>query len=473
MGTMMRSACPLASTWPNCSLTPEVFDDLSVHLKKMGGMTSIGTAPLISASNPQQLLQFEHYASQVYLDAGFSSFGFWSYPNSTVRGVVAVDASGQLIHDIQGNPLSSNDYLAPLMHFTGTTSSAASAGSVLFNLNYEPLRLDAIGDAVHCVEGAMDSCERITDFVVPQLETFEIAPAAMMVYPQSIQGELKTLIISTHYWGDVIEFSIPSYVHGLVIVLSTNERAFTYFFSDGSLGTPVEGDTHDRDEDHRSRHSFVADVHGKGDVRYTVELYASDTYYSDFEDNRAVYACIIGVTISLLTAGLFLVYDFFLSRSAREHAVILATKRAFVRYISHEIRTPLNTVNIGLKVLMQELVGLPTVIFPPPSSSSSSSSSKAGASAGHTGTETESLTETGTDIEKRKMSLLRFEEKQKELLDLVMEIEDSSDSAVGILNDLINYDKISMNNMLLELQVGTTCSISHNISHVISHILSQ
>ena len=132
---------------------------------------------------------------------------------------------------------------------------------------------------------------------------------------------------------------------------------------------------------------------------------------------------------------LFALYDYFLSRSAREHAVILATKRAFVRYISHEIRTPLNTVNIGLKVLMQELVGLPAFLAPPSPSSPQHTVSAPHLSLSH-----------------------QFEEKQKELLDLVLEVEDSSDTAVGILNDLINYDKISMNNMLLELEVRSSPS---------------
>ena len=440
VGTLMRSTCPSADTWPNCSINPELFDELSVHLKKMGGMQSLGTAPLISASRPQELLQFEHYASQVYLDAGISSFGLWSYPNSTVRGIVAVNGTGDIIHDTGGNPLSTNDYLAPLLHFTGTTTISASAGSVLFNLNHEPLRLDAIGDAVQCMEATVSSedtntCDRITDFVVPQHTGFEIAPAAMIIYPLAIEGELKLLVIATHYWGDVIEFSIPDYVHGLVIVLSTKVRTFTYLFNDGKVGTPVEGDTHDRDEDHRSKHSFVASVHGKDDVEYTVNLYASTAYYSSFEDNRAVYACAIGVSIAVITAVLFALYDYFLSRSAREHAVILATKRAFVRYISHEIRTPLNTVNIGLKVLMQELVGLPAFLAPPSPSSPQHTVSAPHLSLSH-----------------------QFEEKQKELLDLVLEVEDSSDTAVGILNDLINYDKISMNNMLLELEVRSSPS---------------
>jgi signal transduction histidine kinase len=393
------------------------------------------------------VVEFEHYASEVYLSAGITSFGTWSYPNSSVRGIASVDASG-LFHDTMGNPNSTNDYLAPIIHFTGTTQRASAAGSVLFNINYEPLRLDAIGDAVQCFEEALAAgnstmhCQRITDFVVPQLN-FEIAPAAMMVHPVSIQGSLKALVFSTQYWGDLIDFSIPAYVSGLVVVVSTESNSFTYNVVDGGTSVPVEGDFHSHDS---SRHSFIADIQGKDGIYYTVSIYASDTYYAGFEDNRAVYACIIGVVIAVMMVGLFFLYDYFLSRSAREHAVILATKRAFVRYISHEIRTPLNTVNIGLKVLMQELGSLTALIAATSSFASTATSSSSSTPCSETDAPTPPSPAHCT-------SEALIDEKQRDLLALVLEIEDSSDTAVGILNDLINYDKISMNNMNLELQV--------------------
>ena len=437
----MTSTCPLASNWPNCSVTPDVFDTLSVSMKGMGGMTSIGVAPLISSSTPEVLHQFEHYASEVYLNANITEFGAWKYPNSTVRGITAVDETKGLFHDLKGRVNNTNDYLAPVMHFTGTTYSPGAAGSVLFNINYEPLRLDAIGAAVSCFEEAISSgsslsdlnCERITAFVVPQLN-FVIAPAAMIVHPVAVEGELKALVFTTHYWGTVIDFSIPSYVNGVVVVVSCNGTSFTYKFNDGEVGVPTEGDSHSKHDDDTA-HCFVANIYGKEGIEYGICMYASDSYFADFADNRAIYACIIGVMISVITGVLFFLYDFFLSRSAREHQVILATKRAFVRYISHEIRTPLNTVNIGLKVLMQELMALTF--------------------GGSAVSEPASPSVNGTSNSK-------FNAKQKELMDLVLEIEDSSDTAVGILNDLINYDKISMNNMQLELQVVNIFDLLRN-----------
>ena len=426
--TIMRSTCPLASTWPNCSVTPEIFDTLSDSMQVVGGMSAVGTMPLLSTSNQKEIYEFEHYASQVYLDAGISSFGLWTYPNSSVRGIVSYTPELGIFHDLEGNPDSPNDYLTPVMHLTGISYDDFAALFVMFNVNYEAARMDAIDDAINCFNEATsannstEDCYRISDIVAPQAST-EIALSALTVYPQSIEGELKGLSFVTHYWSTVIASSIASYVSGMVVVLSTNTRVFTYFVENGETGDALEGDLHDPDEDH-TRHFFIVNIQGKGDVEYMIEFYASKSYYEAFEDNRAVYACVTGVSISVITAFLFFLYDLFLSRSAREQAVIIATKRAFVRYISHEIRTPLNTVNIGLKVLMQELVRIPAFVA--------------------------SISSTEGDS---RVDEVQLEEKQKELLDLVMEIEESSGTAVNILNDLINYDKISMNNMMLELEL--------------------
>lgn len=406
--TVMRSTCPLAATWPNCSLTPEVFDTLSESLEEMSGMVGIGTAPLISASNQREVMQFEHFASNLYLDAGFTHFGTWRYPNSTVRGVAAMGPDG-IFHDTLGHPDSPNDLVAPVLHFSGATKSAATAGIVLFNINFDPPRFEAIGDAVDCTAGGGgNTCDRITDFIVLRGADGLPSPGALIVHPVSVQGQLEGIVFTIHYWSDLIAYSIPNYVRGLVVVVSCLDGSFVYHYDDGVVSSAVK-ETHRHEHlQGRNRHSFVANIQGKGELSYEICIYTSDAYFQDFQDDRATYACVIGVMISVLTTILFFTYDFVLGRAARENAVVLATKRAFVRYISHEIRTPLNTVNVGLKVLMQELGGLPGQ----------------GAS---------------------------FARRQGALMELVREVEESSEAAVGILNDLINYDKLSMHTMQLEV----------------------
>jgi len=69
----------------------------------------------------------------------------------------------------------------------------------------------------------------------------------------------------------------------------------------------------------------------------------------------------------------------------------LETKQIFVRSVSHEIRTPLNTVFLGLKLLYEEMTK---------------------------------------------------ESKGSEWLDIIVDLQKSTDSAVDILNDLLAYEKL-------------------------------
>ena len=271
------------------------------------------------------------------------------------------------------------------------------------------------------LENPGQSCARISDFLRSEVNN-KVVPGAYIANTMVVEDKLAAVLISTHNWDDLIDESFPEYVDGVHVVISSATSSFTYVFEDGAATVVGEGDQHDRNYDD-TRHSFLLNITGAGDVEYRVSMYATNSYYRGFRDESPIYASVIGGAIVVVTSLLFFLYDFFLSRTARENEVILSTKRAFVRYISHEIRTPLNTVNVGLKVLSQEV-----------------------------GT----LSQTGREGQGS------FEDSKKVLLTLVNEIADSSDAAVDVLNDLINYDKICMGTMILETHVVDFCTLVEN-----------
>jgi signal transduction histidine kinase len=87
-----------------------------------------------------------------------------------------------------------------------------------------------------------------------------------------------------------------------------------------------------------------------------------------------------------------------------------------VRFISHEIRTPLNTVRLGLKLLEMELMGLSNQL------------------------QTAAASDLPTLVKDYVESWLQ----------LADDVLGNSDSAVDVLNDLLNYDKIEMGTLRLE-----------------------
>jgi signal transduction histidine kinase len=166
------------------------------------------------------------------------------------------------------------------------------------------------------------------------------------------------------------------------------------------LGT---GDFHDREYDYAKK-SFPVTFFG-GSVSYSLSVYPTDHYYNHYHTDLPIYACVIVVAIILITAFIFMLYDFFMNRQAMEKSSVLETRRQFVRFISHEIRTPLSTVHLGCKLLFAELMAL---------------------------------------LESKDSPLLTaVVERVKDWLLLVADIEESTDAAIDVLNDLINFDKIT------------------------------
>jgi signal transduction histidine kinase len=89
--------------------------------------------------------------------------------------------------------------------------------------------------------------------------------------------------------------------------------------------------------------------------------------------------------------------------SALENLARLDQKNAYIRYISHEIRTPLNAVSLGLQVLEKDLRG-------------------------------------------------SLQEADKDRLETLVDASSACAAAIGILSDLLNYDKIEGGKMTLELK---------------------
>ena len=140
---------------------------------------------------------------------------------------------------------------------------------------------------------------------------------------------------------------------------------------------------------------------------YTVQLYPSKQLYYIYVTDTPEISCLIVVLLITFTAFLVLIYGHLVKKremklteaakysfaSAAARDAVLLAKKVYVRYISHEIRTPLNAAYLGLKILEKEI-----------------SKSKG--------------------------------PRHIEHLVTVRDVVNACDIAVGILNDLLNYDKL-------------------------------
>jgi len=278
-------------------------------------------------------------------------------------------------------------------------------------------------------------------------------------------------------WEDVLGSIFRPQETGIDCVIKSGDQAFTFSIVDGSAVYRGNADLH---ETQYSKYEVWAalkesDSSSAASATNTIHFYPSDEWFAQYSTSNPQYATIRVVCAMVTTSILFVLYDLLVRHEFRETVSVLEAKRKFVRFISHEVRTPLNTVCMGLKLLGDEMS---TAIR---STDYEDCTVVAGASAagdadyedgddgggGDGGSIGKGAVELGPErvqIETTRASTMALQaeatratsfttvsETSKPMqrhmqswIQLSQEIFDSAQSAVDVLNDILNYDKIEM-----------------------------
>jgi hypothetical protein len=292
--------------------------------------------------------------------------------------------------------------------------------------------LDAIVDCVSAANYsvARQQCGFFSDVVPlpapsasnpnPDISNFQAFIYQPIVLPieGSNQGKLVGTLSGAVNWQVLLSRAVPSYVNGLDCVVKTTHSAFTYAMVNGVPVFKGVGDLHDRHYDEYSHTiDLLAESAGVASfTSYHLTFYPRKTFFEVYQTDAPLTTTLGGIGIILFCSFVFAMYDISISRESTRKEVVLDTKRRFVRFISHEIRTPLNTVRLGLKLLEMEIEGMAKQIDQAPPANAAS-------------------------IVKDTLT---------SWMQLTDDILGNSDSAVDVLNDLLNYDKIEMGTLRLE-----------------------
>jgi signal transduction histidine kinase len=199
-----------------------------------------------------------------------------------------------------------------------------------------------------------------------------------------------------------------------------------------------EGDLHDRSFEKYRRSRVLTSLDGEtlfSDMSavYTLTLlYPTKKLFNVYSTTNPAVATAGAVLIVMFTSFVFLLYDLFVRKAFNEKDSALNAKRQFMCFVSHEVRTPLNSVCMGLKFMQEEIEdGAPPdtpggALVP---SSNDSHTNEARQDPGMTG------------------------QQVQEMKKLIEEILGNAESAVDVLNDFLNYDKIEMGKLSLELTI--------------------
>jgi signal transduction histidine kinase len=165
---------------------------------------------------------------------------------------------------------------------------------------------------------------------------------------------------------------------------------------------------------------------------YTLTLYPTEELFDVYSTTNPAVATVGAVLIVLFTSFVFLLYDLFVRQAFNEKDSVLNAKRQFMCFVSHEVRTPLNSVCMGLKFMQEEIEDR----VPPDTSEGAIVPSS-------------NRSDTNGALQNPGMTCRQLEEVKK----LIEEILGNAESAVDVLNDFLNYDKIEMGKLSLELTI--------------------
>lgn len=403
--------CPNKADWPNCILPRESFLGLTSIIADVADSTSFGYFPLVPIEEGVAYEEFIYgvFANDSYPDKyGYSGFGkgIFACPNDVQFGEPGCTHWNR-VHDIYGNSSRCGhpDYVSPLVMFSSGNFSIA-----MVNVFSVCDRSTVLNSLMQCNTVTPGKCTNgMTNFLV-QLCCPEWGPSSISlnsIYPDNYSSEIVGFISTVFAWSHTLQSIVPEFVTGINCIISSNDQSFEYSIVDGEvrLQDTVSKRKGSEFDDLWTEKQVLIESVGNTSAYY-IQFYPTKAYYKQYTNQTPYIVSFGAVAIIVFTSIVFLLYDFVVKQEVIQRQLILDSKRVFVRFISHEIRTPMNVVCLGLKLLEDEL----------------------------------------KLVKVAETSESRF----KECLTLIEEMHHSSDTAVVVLNDLINYDKIEMNTLVIE-----------------------
>ncbi|KAJ1403064.1 hypothetical protein B484DRAFT_405230, partial [Ochromonadaceae sp. CCMP2298] len=244
-------------------------------------------------------------------------------------------------------------------------------------------------------------------------------------------NQLVGFVGGNFHWGTFISALIPDQYSGIDMVLKSNGEVITFKLDKGQMNFHSAGDTHgDRYAD--LQYVVTGEVI-RGCDNYTLAFYPQQEFMDERTTQFALVLSVGAGVVILLCTLLFMLYDVPVRKDAVRTEIVLETKRRFVRFVSHEIRTPLNTVNMGLTLFGLELDTFRDAVLQIVGPGQGQEQGQSGA-------------QPSTLEVVQKFLLAKIDE----LKSIARDVTTSTDEAVVVLNDLLNYDKIESGIFVLE-----------------------
>ena len=254
------------------------------------------------------------------------------------------------------------------------------------------------------------------------------------IYLDQNPSNLVGFVMGVLDWKSIVQGSFVN-MYDFDCVISSEDFVFTYSVQGDSTKLQGEGDLHDQRFSAYAQSAILrASLRTPASAPvYTLTLYPTSAFFRRYRTYTGTYVGIaVGVVLGLLTV-MFMLYDYMLRCEKQRKVEILEAKRRFVRFISHEIRTPLNSVHLGLELILEELKNMFSA----------------------------------------KGVIKDLHTYFRSLSELAVDLISNSESAIEVLNDLLNYDKIEMGTLRLDLAAVSVWPLVEKCAYAFSTQMLQ
>ena len=462
---IQQLSCNYGQLFPNINDWPNIaWRGFHPTVELLGKVSNIEGMAILPIIKPEQISSYENFINNYYnYDPYISrSTSFQSnFSNGTIWYADFNIYPPAYYQDRYGNTTNSkNNILTPISQYT--FSELAGPNLVSYNVHSNPLYTETIDDVIDCVT---DHINEHPFQICGGVSITNTAPAASAVNPYPVTTDMVAIYIQpifpadnstiltgfalgTISWYKLLSNLFPSDVSGIDCVIETVTQTFTFHISHGIPYYIGIGDYHESSYSQYKYTKSLLKSHSSVThaiaPAYILNIYPSQKFHHQYQTNSPLRSALVMFSIFAICCTVFCLYDILTQRESNKNHAILETKRKFVRFISHEIRTPLNTVHMGMKLLEMEMNKFNKMIINNNTSLSTPTSptAAAGVVVGLVGTAT-TVTSTNEIMKLFRTTLRSWQH-------LASEIIESSESAVEVLNDLLNYDKIEVGTLKLE-----------------------
>jgi hypothetical protein len=367
LATSIGLACPTEENWPNCELSNEEMNLLTHSLREISPIDQFLITPIV---RPEERKAFESFAMELYnTDPGYenrtgvSDFGF---------GIFDLGLNGEHVQSPNHTDPSQSrhDLFAPIL----LSSTTETPEIFLTNIYSLPLMDTVLDGVLACVNQTrnesseksigMYSRHHHHSFLAdssPILSTEHSAIFAAPIFPHSQDTKVVGFSIARFVWRSALSSSLPQdFNFQCTIESSTDPVPHYYLIERGEareiqkVHSPSCSDSFCSKDLKRSFTLEVRDVR-KGRTVYTITYHPIDDELSKLS---AIIACVCCLGVSALISAIFVFFNILINKQVLAAALLLDSKRTYVKFISHEIRLH-SPVSLSLSLSLSLCLSVP------------------------------------------------------------------------------------------------------------------